>query len=134
MRTNLWAAAGFLAAAVALAAGCDGEETLYDVCGTVTFDGKPIPKGLIFFDPDAAKGGSGMQGFANIVDGKFDTAREGKGVRGGAYVIRVNGYDGKEAAEAPFGQYLFPEHEEKRDLPAKNSELTIEVKKKPKAK
>jgi hypothetical protein len=132
MSSKLWAAGTFLAALAVI--GCSSEEKLYDVSGTVTFEGKPIPKGLIFFDPDSTKGETGPQGFANIVDGKFSTTPEGKGVRGGSYVVRVNGYDGKEAAEAPFGQYLFPEHEEKRDLPKANSELTIDVKKKPKAK
>jgi hypothetical protein len=132
VRPKLVSAAAFLALAVALV-GCSSEEKLYDVSGTVTFDGKPIPKGLIFFDPDATKGETGPQGFANIIDGKFNTTPEGKGVRGGSYVVRVNGFDGKEAAEAPFGQYLFPEHEEKRDLPKASSELIIDVKKKPKA-
>src|SRR5437899_2888161 len=101
-------------------AGCSAEDKLYDVSGTLTSAGKPIPKGLIFFDPDASKGMGGPQGFANIKDGKFDTADHVKGIRGGAYVIRVSGFDGKEANEAPFGQPLFPEYQEKRDLPRAN--------------
>jgi hypothetical protein len=131
MRRKLFCGGAFLVAAFALV-GCDREEVLYDVTGTVTFDGKPIPKGLIFFDPDVTKGGTGPQGFANILDGKFTTAVQGKGVRGGAYVVRVNGYDGKEAPEAPFGQYLFPEYEEKRELPKENSHLDLSIAKKKK--
>src|SRR5262245_42781050 len=89
---------------LAALAGCAKEEKLYRVSGVVTYDGKPIAKGLIFFDPRA----DGPQGFANIVNGNYDTAQQGKGVQGGAYDVRVNGFDGKEANEAPFGQALFP--------------------------
>ena len=59
--------------------GCSQQEKLYRVSGVVTYAGKPIPKGLIFFDPKT----DGPQGFANIVEGKFDTAQQGRGVRGG---------------------------------------------------
>ena len=40
-------------AGAALLVGCGSGEQLHDVSGTITFEGKPIPKGLIFFDPDA---------------------------------------------------------------------------------
>lgn len=110
-----------------LVAGCGGEEKLYQVSGTVTYDGKPIPKGLIFFDPDSMKGTTGTQGFANILDGKYDTAEKGKGVRGGTYAIRVNGFDGKEANEAPFGQPLFPEYTGSKELPKENSTYDLAI-------
>lgn len=111
-----------LAGWVLIAAGCSKEEKLYRVSGNVTFDGKPIAKGLIFFDPTV----DGPQGFANILDGKYDTA-QGKGVRGGAYNIRVNGFDGKEANEAPFGQPLFPEYTGTKELPAEDSTFNLEI-------
>ena len=121
-----------LTAAVCLLAGCGGGEKLYRVSGTVTFEGRPIPKGLVFFDPDPSKGTPGTQGFANIEDGRFDTALpdKGRGIRGGAYLIRINGFDGREAAEAPFGQALFPEHELTRDLPAEDQTFDYDVKRK----
>jgi hypothetical protein len=117
---------GLLAAAVlaGLAAGCGGER-LYDVSGTVTWKGKPVPKGLVFFDPDVSKGAAGGQGFANIQDGKFTTAVDGRGVGGGAHVIRILGYDGRPSDEFPFGRPLFDEHQESRDLPKADSELAI---------
>jgi len=120
------------ACAVFAVAGCGEGEKTYDVTGTVTHDGKPVAKGLIFFDPDAAKKTTGPQGFANIVDGKFTTADKGKGVRGGAYTVRINGFDGKEAPEAPFGQPLFPEFTDSRELPKANTELNVDVKTKKK--
>jgi hypothetical protein len=108
---------------VAALAGCSNEEKLYRVSGVVTHNGKPIPKGLIHFDPKA----DGPQGYANIVDGKYDTAKEGKGVRGGSYDIRVNGFDGNVGPEAPFGQALFPEYTGSKDLPQADSTYDLEV-------
>jgi hypothetical protein len=110
---------------IALIFGCGPrEEKLYRVSGTVNFDGKPIPKGLIFFDPRV----DGPQGFANIVDGKYDTAEQGKGVRGGStYDVRVNGFNGIEANEAPFGQPLFPEYTGVKELPAEDSTFDLDI-------
>jgi hypothetical protein len=108
---------------LAALAGCSQQEKLYRVSGAVTFSGKPIAKGVIHFDPQT----DGPQGFANIVEGKYDTAQQGKGVRGGTYSIRVNGYDGKEANEAPFGQALFPEYTGTKDLPQADSTYDLDV-------
>src|SRR3954454_16046539 len=102
---------------------CSQAEKLYRVSGNVTFAGKPIPKGLIFFDPQA----EGPQGFANIVDGKFDTSVQGKGVRGGSYDIRVNGFDGKKVNDAPFGNTLFPEYTGTKDLPQEDSTFDLDI-------
>jgi len=113
-----------VAIALAALAGCSPQEKLYRVSGVVTHNGKPIPKGLIHFDPKT----DGPQGFANILDGKYDTAQQGKGVRGGAYDIRVNAFDGKEANEAPFGQPLFPEFTGTKDLPQADSTYDLDVK------
>jgi hypothetical protein len=103
--------------------GCSNEEKRYRVSGTVTYSGKPIPKGLIFFDPKT----KGPQGFANIVEGKYDTAQQGKGIRGGSYDVRVNGFDGKEAPEAPFGQALFPEYTGTKELPEADSTYDLDI-------
>jgi hypothetical protein len=123
-------AAALLLAAMAVLSGCSSDEELYDVSGTITFEGNPIPKGLIYFDPDPAKGTPGSQGFANIENGKFDTSitGKGKGIRGGTYLIRISGFDGKEAAEAPFGQPLFLQHELTKDLPAEKQTFDYDVK------
>jgi hypothetical protein len=115
---------------VALAAGCGSGQRLYDVSGMATYDGKPIPAGIIYFDPDPTKGGAGAQGFANINDGKYTTAVNGGGIGGGPYIIRITGYDGKTANEAPLGRPLFDEYVVKKDLPAANSELSFEIPKK----
>ena len=121
--------AAFVTAALFVAGCGESEEKLYNISGTITYDGKPVGKGVIHFDPDVTKGAKGTAGFANILNGKYDTADKGRGVRGGPYAIRINGFDGKEGPEAPFGQALFPEHIEKHDLQKANSELKIDVKK-----
>jgi len=112
-----------LALGLASFAGCTKQEKLYRVSGVVTYEGKPIPKGVIHFVPQT----DGPQGFANIWDGKYDTAKEGKGVRGGSYDVRVGGFDGKEANEAPFGQALFPEYTGTKELPAEDSTYDLDV-------
>ena len=112
----------------ALLVGCCSGEQLHDVSGTITYEGKPVPKGLIFFDPE--KGTPGTQGFANIENGRFDTSvsGQGKGIRGGAYSVRISGFDGVVGPEAPFGKALFPEHEFKKDLAAQKQTLDYDVK------
>jgi hypothetical protein len=124
MRASLGeSAAMVLVLGLAALAGCTREEKLFRVSGVVTHGGKPIAKGAIHFVPQA----DGPQGYANILDGKYDTAKQGKGIRGGAYAVRVNGFDGKEANEAPFGQALFPEYTGTKDLPKQDSTYDLDV-------
>jgi hypothetical protein len=90
------------------------------LAGEAKYDGQPIVYGDIVFTPDGAS--SGAQGFANIRDGKFDTAGTGgKGIAGGPTIIRVTGFS-KE------GGKLLCEYEYKADLPAAGStSFMIEV-------
>jgi hypothetical protein len=122
--------AAHLFVGVVLLAGCGTKDQLYHVSGKITFDGEPIPKGLIFFDPDPAAGTPGTQGFANIEFGQFNTATPGKGagIRGGTYIIRISGFDGKEGPEAPFGTFLFPEHQLTKELPAQDQTFDYDIK------
>lgn len=81
----------------------------FDVRGTVMFDGRPVPHGLIYFDPDAARGNDGVQGSATIDDGSYDTCQTGKGIGGGAYKVRIIGFETGGAPGKPprrlFAQY-----------------------------
>jgi len=116
-------------AGAALLAGCGGEQ-LNDVSGTITYDGNPIPKGIIFFDP--AKGTPGTSGNANIENGKYNTgaAGQGKGVRGGGkYHVRILGYTGVPTPDYPFGKELFPEYTFTHELPAQAQTFDYDVKK-----
>lgn len=105
--------------------GC-GKEGGHRISGRVTFDGSPISSGMIYFTPDAAKGNSGQSGFAKIVDGEFDTAKEGgKSTIGGASIVRIDGFDPVGLAETTEDdtsgevvlRSLFPTYETSSDLP-----------------
>lgn len=115
------------AAAGILIAGCRGSK-LYDVSGRVTYDGKPVPAGVIYFDPDFTKQNDGPQGYALIKDGSYSTAAQGgRGVAGGPHVVRIEGFDGKPGAELPLGKPLFTDYHEARDLPRARSEQDFTV-------
>src|SRR5262245_19770637 len=85
-----------LAAALSFSPGCGGGPKRYHISGKVTHQGRAIPAGEIIFDPDEIKGKDGVQGFALIQDGEYDTSvRGGKGVGAGPYVVKIRGFDGK---------------------------------------
>lgn len=119
-----------LLAACLAAAGCGGDGIRrHRVTGKVTFDGAPVPAGTIYFNPDAAAGHDGPSGFAAIVDGAFDTrAPRGRGPIGGPHTILVDGHVPPEdpAADAG-GKVLFQRFELKKDLPASDSTLDVDV-------
>jgi hypothetical protein len=108
---------------VGLGVGCDQGPAIYRVYGTVTTtEGVPIPAGMVYFDPDVKRTTPGVQGFAYIKNGKFDTADDGRGVSGGAYLARVQGFDGQAQGELPLGQPLSDEEQIPLDLPVGESE------------
>ncbi len=113
-------------ALAACAAGC-ADEKLHDVSGTVTHGGEPLPAGVVWFDPDPNHPGKPPQGYAYVKGGKFDTTDLGRGVRPGAYLVRVEGFDGKPGNELPLGKPLFTDHQETRELPVGKVELEINV-------
>ncbi len=120
-------AVGVLAFALPALTGCSGGLDLYPVSGTVTYKGKPVPAGVVWFDPDVTTGSAAPQGFAYIKDGAFDSAANGRGVAGGTYLVRVEGFDGKPGNELPLGKPLFATFEQKTDFPKARSELALAV-------
>ena len=109
-----------------LVAGCGGSDrTLYHVQGTVTFDGQPVPAGTIFFEPDAKAGNDGTQGFAEIKNGRYDTAESLKGVTGGAYQVRVNGFQPPAGGAPP--KILFKDFRQSMQLPKGDSVQEVVV-------
>ena len=122
----LVAAMGLACAQVGCGGGGGGPGR-YDLSGTVTFDGKPVPFGQIVFSPDASAGNSGPQGAAEILNGKYNTA--GKGTIGGPHVVHITGLPSKPTAaneENPI-QPLFPEYRTNADLPKQKSTMDFEV-------
>lgn len=109
-------------------ASCNTGPRIYHVKGAVTYKGAPIPAGVMFFDPDAAKKNDGPQGYAFIKEGAFDTAAEGgKGIVGKAYIVRIQGFDGKPGQELPMGRPLFTDFQEAVDFPQQNTVRDFKV-------
>lgn len=95
-----WAVAAF----AAFALGCGGT-SLNDLSGKVTFAGKPVTKGRIYFTPDAMKKNEGPQGFAEIVDGEYDTRKEGRAPVRGPVLVNVISTT---APDVVFDEYRVP--------------------------
>lgn len=95
----------------------------FQVSGSVTYDGKPVPKGFITFEPDSAAGNKGPGGGAPIVNGKYKTYAD-KGVVGGPHLVKIVGYDGVSASvegeQLADGKPLFSTYETKFDFPKQN--------------
>lgn len=95
----------------------------FQISGSVTFDGKPVPKGFITFEPDGSKGNKGPGGGAAIANGRFKT-EAGKGVVGGPHVVRIVGYDGvaatMEGEQLADGKPLFATYVSTVDFPKEN--------------
>lgn len=110
-----------------LLAGCGRgpEAERFSVSGTVTFQGKPVPAGTIYFTPDASKQPGGAQGFAPIKDGHYDT-KEGRNGGGGPVVVHIEGFTGVATPDRPLGQPLFL-HDETADLPREAVTRDFEV-------
>ncbi|WP_437190704.1 hypothetical protein [Planctomicrobium sp. SH527] len=99
--------------------------------GVVNYEGKPVPFGMVTFDPDTSKGNSGPQGVASIKDGVFDTKLAGnRGTVGGATIISVVGTSHEVVTEGGEGRLLFGSYNFEKDLPKEDSTLDIEVPKK----
>jgi hypothetical protein len=116
-----------------LAVGCGGGGQAH-VSGKVTFQGKPVPAGKIYFAPDGSKGNSGPTGYADIKDGNYDTSSTGgRAATPGPVVITVEGTDPSAAPGKadPSGEVtvklLFAGYELKAELPSSSSTKDIEV-------
>ena len=110
-------------AALISVVGCTPQPKVFHLSGNVSFQGQPIPKGRIFFDPD----GHGEQGVAEIEAGKYDTRKGELGIKGGKYIVRIQGFDGQGGDELPWGQPLFNEYQTKVELPDADKVLDFDV-------
>lgn len=114
-----------------LVLGCGGKG--YQVSGKVTFKGQPLPAGKIYFTPDASKGNKGPTGYADIKDGKYDTAATGgSGIVGGPMLVRIEGIDPSQIEKADkagetVAKVLFPPYQTAVDLPKENTMKDFDV-------
>jgi hypothetical protein len=125
--------AAFLACGL-LGCGSNALKT-HHVSGNVSFDGKPVPSGLIRFTPDGSKGNSGPPGYAVIKDGKYDTSAEGgKGHVSGPMIVLIEGSEAasgenstdESGAETDI-KALFSGYQTTADLPEGDSTKDFEV-------
>lgn len=110
--------AAVLAAAMLPLGGCGGQSgpARYDLSGTVTYDGQPVPAGEVVLEPDGSKGNTGPGSLATIRDGKYQT-EPAMGVVGGAYIARITGFDGVPVGDLSQGTPLFSNYTTTIDLP-----------------
>lgn len=102
------------------------------VTGAVTFDGRPVPAGKVYFKPDGEAGNSGATGYADIVDGRYDTSAEGaRNVGTGAMIISVEGNEPQAAGEGAdadvTAKVLFLGYEIRQDIASGDVTLDIAV-------
>jgi hypothetical protein len=84
--------AAAVACAMLITMGCgESGPKRFHVSGKVTLDGSPLSSGQVVFEPDATAGNRGPTGYAEIVNGEYDTAKNGKGTVGGAHIVRIMG-------------------------------------------
>lgn len=90
---RLVACFGVVASVVGLIGCGRGERARLDIEGTVTYEGAPLPAGVIRFEPNAAKGNQGPVGIAAIVNGAYTTAAPGcRGAVPGPLVAVISGF------------------------------------------
>ena len=124
--------------AVALLAGCSRGPSLerFPVAGTVTHDGRPVPRGSVWFEPTASVGRIAATGFAVIENGIYGTPPDtspGKGL----YRVRIIGHDGTPPTDKDLtemmpgqkflGQPVFPEFTTTLELTGRNDPLDFVV-------
>lgn len=119
-----WLAVACLGAACFNTFGCGGDSgpRRYQVSGTVTFNGGPVPTGTVTFEPDVAQGNRGPAGYADIVNGRYTTHR---GAVGGPHVVKILG--AKATTVETEDTELFPAYRTTHDLPRKNCVVDFEV-------
>ena len=114
LQSKLPALAGMLALLGLTCLGCGNDSGRAEVSGYVTFEGKPVPVGVIEYRPNAEKGGGGPQSILVIRDGYYNS--DGKGPVFGHHIVKVSGYTGIEIPFVPEGERLFPVHKEEVEI------------------
>lgn len=123
IRTRIIAAALSL-----LISGCEEDGPVsYKLSGLVTYDGRPVPKGLVTLSPEG-----GPETRISIENGLYGTA-EGQGIDGGVLHVRIVGFDGVatrwQGEDLPEGKSLFSPYQATVDFPRQDGEYHFAIKK-----
>jgi len=117
-----------LACVLLLLASCSEKPSgRVDVWGAVTFNGQPVPAGVIIINPDLSKGNDGPQGMAEIKAGRYDTRSLDKGAPSGPVVLMIDGFDGIPQGDQTLGKPLFVGYKLSIEIPKQPAEKNIEV-------
>ena len=111
-------------------AGCGGDSlNRCPVKGTVTFQGKPVEAGAIFFEPTASVGNTAPTVYLSIQNGKYDAGSEGPVP--GKYTVIVGGMDKSKESVDDDGithtPQLFEDYRFEVEIPPPGNTLDIEV-------
>lgn len=110
--------------------GCEnGQIDRYGVSGSVSYRGEPVPSGQVSFMPDRSRGNKGPQGFAEIVDGRYEIDSE-QGTIAGPVLVVISGADGKDRDDErsrPYGNWLFNNHKVAVDIEPGGKEMDFDV-------
>ena len=112
-------------------AGCGaGEVPRYDLSGTATYDGQPVPAGYMIFASNGDAGNQGPGAQVDILDGKYETL-PGQGTIGGPHIVTILAFDGQpyqlnDTSDGPpmlnpMGKPLFDSVSINVDLPKQNA-------------
>jgi hypothetical protein len=127
-----WVVAGVAWLLILVVAGCGGSDgpVRYQISGTVTYGGQPVPKGFITITPDTSQGNDGPGGGAPIENGSYRTETS-KGIVGGPHHVKIVGYDGiatsMEGEQLPDGQSLFTPYQTTVDFPKQDSKHNFDI-------
>jgi hypothetical protein len=120
----------FVSAALLVAGGC-GEKTLdrIRISGTVTYEGKPVEFGAIFFEPTESVGKIAPTVYLPVRGGKYDS--EDNGPIKGKYRVTVGGMDKSKETKDDDGitntPQLFPDYKFEVEIPPPDNKLDVEV-------
>jgi hypothetical protein len=112
-------------------AGCGRGDGLnrYRVRGTVTFEGKPVEYGAIFFEPTESVGKIAPTVYLPVRDGKYDSGSEGP--IAGKYRVVVGGMDKSKERVDSDGitqtPQLFQDYVFEVEIPPPNNTLNVDV-------
>src|SRR5687767_6774304 len=108
--------------------GCTTKPPVSQLSGKVTFKGEPVPAGNINFTPDVGKGNLGPTLGFQINNGIYDTAKQDPpGITPGAYLIRIDGFDGKKIPMYGQGKQIFNPIQDELVVPEGTSTKDFEI-------